>query len=108
MVPFLSSRLDFSPPVGDLGVAGSSLVGGRIDYVDGRAVAALVYRVGDHVVDSFVWPTSKGDERVRQTPDYSYTSPGIDGSYRLPANHYVAPRLGHCPVLEAGTAGLSS
>jgi len=41
VVPFLSSRLGFSPPVDDLGVVGSSLVGGRIDYVDGRAVAAL-------------------------------------------------------------------
>jgi anti-sigma factor RsiW len=67
VVPFLSSRLDFSPPVDDLGVVGSSLVGGRIDYVDGRAVAALVYRVGDHLVDSFVWPTSKGDSGVIQT-----------------------------------------
>ena len=67
VVPFLSSRLGFSPPVDDLGVVGSSLVGGRIDYVDGRAVAALVYRVGDHVIDSFVWPTSKGDSGVIQT-----------------------------------------
>jgi anti-sigma factor RsiW len=67
LVPFLSSRLDFSPPVDDLGSAGSSLVGGRIDYVDGRAVAALVYRAGDHVIDSFVWPTSKRDSGVIRT-----------------------------------------
>jgi anti-sigma factor RsiW len=67
LVPFLSARLDFSPRVDDLDVAGSSLVGARVDYVDGRAVAALVYRVGDHLVDSFVWPTSKGDTGVIQT-----------------------------------------
>ncbi|HEV7575041.1 MAG TPA: hypothetical protein VGO85_03280 [Caldimonas sp.] len=62
--PFLSSRLDFSPPVHELTFAGSSLVGGRVDYVDGRAVAAVVYRLGDHVVDSFVWPTRDGDSSL--------------------------------------------
>ncbi|MEP6940898.1 MAG: hypothetical protein ABI846_14120 [Rudaea sp.] len=67
LAPFLSSRLDFAPSISELDVAGSSLVGGRIDYVDGRTVAAVVYRVGDHVLDSFVWPTGKGDQRVTQT-----------------------------------------
>ena len=67
VAPFLSSRLDFSPPIQELTVAGTSLVGGRVDYVDGRVVAAVVYRLGDHVVDSFVWPTSNGDSGVTKT-----------------------------------------
>jgi anti-sigma factor RsiW len=56
--PFLSARLGFSPPVDDLPIPGSVFVGGRVDYVDGRPVAALVYRQGEHVVNSFVWPGS--------------------------------------------------
>jgi anti-sigma factor RsiW len=59
--PFLSARLGFSPPVGELQTPGSEFLGGRVDYVDGRPVAALVYKQGPHVVDSFIWPTQAGD-----------------------------------------------
>jgi anti-sigma factor RsiW len=54
--PWLSSKLDFSPPVSELPIPGSSFLGGRVDYLDGRPVAALVYRHGEHVVNSFIWP----------------------------------------------------
>jgi anti-sigma factor RsiW len=63
--PFLSSRLDFSPPVRELTLPGSVFLGGRVDYLDGRPVAALVYRQGKHVVDSYVWPTQEADSAVR-------------------------------------------
>jgi anti-sigma factor RsiW len=59
--PWLSSKLDFSPPVPQAPFAGSVFLGGRIDYVDGRPVAALVYRQGAHVVNSFVWPSGSAD-----------------------------------------------
>jgi len=59
--PFLSSRLGFSPPVQELQIPGSVLLGGRVDYLDGRPVAALVYKQGEHVVDSFVWPSTALD-----------------------------------------------
>jgi anti-sigma factor RsiW len=59
--PFLSSKLGFSPPVDELGVPGSTFLGGRVDYLDGRPVAALVYRQGPHVVNSFVWPMAAAD-----------------------------------------------
>lgn len=62
--PWLSAKLDFSPPVPELDIPGSVFLGGRVDYLDGRPVAALVYRQGEHVVNSFVWPTTQADSRV--------------------------------------------
>jgi len=65
--PWLSARLDFSPPVHDIDEPAAKLLGGRVDYVDGRPVAALAYRNGGHMVDEFVWPASGGDKPVAQS-----------------------------------------
>jgi len=54
--PWLSARLDYSIPVSDAAQAGFPLVGARIDRLDGRPVATLVYRRRDHVIDVFVRP----------------------------------------------------
>ena len=56
--PWLSSRLDYSPPVRDLAAEGFPLVGARIENLDGHAVATLVYRYREHNVDVFVRPDS--------------------------------------------------
>lgn len=61
--PFLSARLGFSPPVDELPIPGSVFLGGRVDYLDGRPVAALVYRQGEHIVNSFVWPGSASNSK---------------------------------------------
>jgi anti-sigma factor RsiW len=54
--PWLSARLDYSPPVQDLASEGFALIGGRLDTLDKQRVATLVYRYRLHTIDVFVRP----------------------------------------------------
>jgi anti-sigma factor RsiW len=56
--PWLSARLDYSPPVQDLANEGFALIGGRLDMLDKHRVATLVYRHRLHTIDVFVRPES--------------------------------------------------
>jgi anti-sigma factor RsiW len=72
--PWFNGRLDFSPPVKNLAAQEFPLIGGRLDYLGGRSVAALVFQRHKHIINLFVWPAKMEDSRatpVRPSQGYN-------------------------------------
>lgn len=99
--PWFDGKLDFAPPVGDFADQGFPLVGGRLDYLGNRAVAAIVYQRRKHVINVYVWPESSGNV----TRDMSERRTTIDG-YNLINLRYGDMEF--CAVSDANVQDLEN
>ena len=77
--PWFGDKLDFSPDVKDLAARGFPLVGGRVEYIDQRPVAALVFQRSKHVISLFTWPVGSSVTGVRSQNGYHLVAWTKDG-----------------------------
>lgn len=80
--PWFNGKLDFAPAVTDFAAQGFPLVGGRLDYLNGRAVAVLVYGRNKHFINVFVWPAaiaSRGEPVAENRRGYSVINHEVGG-----------------------------
>ena len=107
--PWYAGRLDFSPPVVDYAAEGFPLIGGRVDYVDGRSVAALVYQHRKHVVDAFIWPAGGSSPKAPATlvqRGYNLVHWTHDGMTYWLASDLEAAELMHLEALLASSSSM--
>jgi anti-sigma factor RsiW len=100
--PWFQGRIDFSPPVPDLSELGWTLVGGRLDYVDGRPVAVIVYQRRMHNINVFLWPNhGPTDDAIRQEEAQGYQILHWNGAEMT---YWVVSDLNNAELLELARA----
>lgn len=78
--PWFNGKIDFAPEVKDFAAEGFPLVGGRLDYLNGQTVAALVYHRNQHTINVFVWPAkSTAADTTQDRRGYSVINRTING-----------------------------
>ena len=95
--PWFNGKLDFSPAVYDFAGRGYPLLGGRLDYLGGRPVAALVYGRRQHLINVFLWPVAQ------QGPAGERASTTRQGYHLL---HWTTPEYTYWVVSDLGLAEL--
>jgi anti-sigma factor RsiW len=94
--PWFDGKLDYIPPVKDLAENGFPLVGGRLDVLNGRSVAVLVYGRRKHFINVFVWPELPKDSALPAT--------GTRNGYQW--NYWHAHGMEFCAVSDVSAVDL--
>jgi anti-sigma factor RsiW len=89
--PWFNGKIDFAPPVPELAGQGFPLAGGRLDSIDGKTVAAIVYRRRLHTVNLFVWP-AKSQGVHSSLEDGFALAEWSDGGLRFAAVSDISPQ----------------
>jgi anti-sigma factor RsiW len=88
--PWFNGKIDFAPPVPELADQGFPLAGGRLDSIDGKTVAAIVYHRRLHTVNLFVWPAKSAGERTSAEDGFELAE-WSDGGLRFAAVSDIPP-----------------
>jgi anti-sigma factor RsiW len=106
--PWFNGKLDFAPPVIDLVQQGYPLIGGRLDYVDGRTVAVMVYRYKLHPINLYVWPSNGTGTGIsaRIAIDTQRREPAIHERQGYHLAHWSAGGMTYWAITDAGESEL--
>jgi len=94
--PWFNGRVNLSPVVPALDSSGFTLVGGRLDYLSGRPVAAVVYGIRQHLINVYSWPDAGGDE-----------SPSSETKQGYHLVHWRSGGVGYWVISDLNTRELS-
>jgi anti-sigma factor RsiW len=94
--PWFDGKLDFAPPVRDFASNEFPLLGGRLDVIEGRTVAALVYGRRKHFINVFV---------EKAAPNASWNGSGEAQGYQWSA--WSKDKFMFCAVSDVSSADLN-